>query len=105
MTPRPARPDYVSRNDVALTDDWGSTYRLDRIDAVSIQVTSNPAQIRFAPDEGGMARDWRDPIDLEAGAWIDISEGVLQGFSFFQLKRQTAGSASTVDFIAFCKGG
>lgn len=101
---RPARPDYVTRSAQALADDWGSVYRLDRIDSVSVRVQTNPAQIRFAADDGTPALDWRDPIDLQAGGWTEIGDGVLQGFSYFQLKRQTPGSASVVDIAAFCKG-
>lgn len=104
MNMRPARPDYVSRDNIALEDNWGSVYKLDRIDSVSVRVQTNAAQIRFAANDGTPALDWRDPVDLQAGGWSEIGDGVLRGFSYFQLRRQTAGSASVVDLRAFCTG-
>jgi hypothetical protein len=105
MARRTPRADLISRTGVALADDFGTVYRLDKLDSVSVRAVSNPARVRFGVEMPGGGVDWRgDDVPIQVGGWTDLTDGLMDSFSYFQLANLTSGSTATVDLFAVCKG-
>ena len=94
----------IDRQSVALDDEWGDVYDLGRIDDLAVYVQTNPAQVRFSPKLPNGGVDWEEPVTLRSGGTTTFDQGTASGFGLFQLRRATAGSASTVSFTGFCRG-
>ena len=102
----PARPDLISRDGIPITDDWGSTFTLDRIDSFSARPITNNVLARFSPMAVDSGYRWTtDAVLLEAGAWQGYDRDELSGFAHVQFKRATAGASATLDLRMNCKGG
>lgn len=99
------RPNYLARDGVTLGTEWGDVYELDAIDTIAARPTGDAAEMRFSEQLSSGGVDWREAFPLAAGAWTSIDDGELRWASKVQFRIAPGGSASTLEFRMFCKGG
>lgn len=104
MTNPTPTPKILARDDVVLDDEPGTIYDVGRIDVLTIRVVGNPAAVRYSPKLPNGGQDWSEWETCQAGGTTVNENGELAGFGLFQLRRATAGSASTVTIRARCTG-